>query len=482
MGCSSPAEPTLPPDIPHIDGAQIERWYLRQRDSEVAIAGFSGALDGRVVPTVRIAGDELELRADSNGRFSAVYPGRHAIAQVTFPSGEVVDFRSKTADFSRRSSIQPAVGFSGAVPNDLLLVTDTIGVVVRSGDQAVSRFSTRDGLLDGVRLPSIVENGREVLAGAFNAAVLRSDPLTVVVSAFRQDRVYVVDLDSGTVPRVLESREPISLQPPAVLSRSLDVDGDGTQESELTEMVMTAPQAVAVLDGWIFVAFSGFLAPRRGTLPPVFGPGFIAAWRTDTLDVRPVIARLPFDNPQYIQKLGDNIVVVCSGALDPLGTEVSVGSDGGIVTFEPESGTAQALARLGRFAPSSAVRVSDGTAWVGSLVRPELVRIDSQGEVIERLSIASHGDVTSIFRLVDLRGDLVGVPSFNDDRMDILDGLRGVLNPEPFEGGIQVGAGPPVLEGLHIVAQVPEHGLRLYALLGLSERIVPIDLAAYLGP
>ncbi len=64
--------------------------------------------------------------------------------------------------------------------------------------------------------------------------------------------------------------------------------------------------------------------------------------------------------------------------------------------------------------------------------------------------------VDSLFRMVDLGGGLLGVPSFNTDQLYIVDARRGMVSPPPFYAPLKVGAGPPVLDGLQVV--VPKAG------------------------
>jgi hypothetical protein len=136
------------------------------------------------------------------------------------------------------------------------------------------------------------------------------------------------------------------------------------------------------------------------------------------------------------------------------------------------------------FAPGSALFTAERMV-VASLAHPRIrmVGLDSTEDV------TLNGETTdSIFRLVDLGGGLVGVPSFNTDRLHILDARTGTLDPEPFFAPLAIGPGRPLFDGLQIVAARPGRrgveftGPDLFALTGQASELIPIELRKVLGP
>ena len=110
-------------------------------------------------------------------------------------------------------------------------------------------------------------------------------------------------------------------------------------------------------------------------------------------------------------------------------------------------------------------------------------------EQFERADAAANAvQRRACLTVVVIGGGLVGVPSFNTDRMHILDARTGAIDPEPFFAPLAVGPGRPLFDGLQIVAARPGRrgvdfrGPDLFALTGQASELIPIELRKVLGP
>jgi hypothetical protein len=69
-----------------------------------------------------------------------------------------------------------------------------------------------------------------------------------------------------------------------------------------------------------------------------------------------------------------------------------------------------------------------------------------------------------------------------------IDSTTGELDPAPFYSPLVVGRGPPISDGIALIARRPGRagvdfaGPDLFALSNLASRVVPIELEALLGP
>ncbi|MCK6552717.1 hypothetical protein L6R52_43240, partial [Myxococcota bacterium] len=355
-------------------------------------------------------------------------------------------------------------------------------------DNAVSVFDLERGLEGsmGVRLPETEDRCGRHVANPWFAAPL--DDTRVAVTAFGQGRVYVVELDHASIEHTLELAADVALEPPFTLPRAVDLDCDGVPESTVSRVRPRAPQGVAKVGARLVVAFSGFVEPRVGASAPVYVPSVLAIWDLDALDAPPSQHVLPALNAQEVRALDDHrVLVTMSGVLDPIGGAVAASTPGAVTIFDVEAASVERTWALDGFAPGTALVAADAL-WVGSLVHGAVraIALDT-GAVLTELTLSSD-DVDSVMRLVELPGGLVGAPSFNGDRLFVVDPVRRVLSPPPFFGPLVIGPGRPIFDGLQVVARRPGTsgvdfcGPELFALSGLASRVVPIELRRILGP
>jgi hypothetical protein len=241
---------------------------------------------------------------------------------------------------------------------------------------------------------------------------------------------------------------------------------------------------VLVANGRIYAGFTGVLSARTANTGPVQLPAVLVSWSADDFAAAPAAWVLPFHSPQELRALDDGrILVVMSGILDPRGERVDVRTPSGLVTLDPMAGALGAPIELGDFGAGTAI-AHGPDFWVGSLSRPIVRRLGAQ----PRDFVLNDDAVDSVFRMVELDCGLLAVPSFNSDRLHVIDLDRGELDPLPFAGPIPVGPGRPLFEGLQIVARRPGKsgvdfvGPDLYVLSGLTGRITPVETRKLLGP
>ena len=491
-----PPEPRIQADGP---GRHEVMYAVRSPSGAVLVGGLDGAAPAGSTVEVRAADGAalVEASADDDGRFLAEVdaPDFDAL-MVTVAGGSPVAFTVRDPEAARRAAVHAAVGGAGGVPNDLKIFgSDQAAVLIRSGDDAISEFDLQSGLsIDrGVRLPEVEQGGATVAANPWFVDAIDDRGRTVAVTAFGQGRVYIVDLDSLTVSRTLEARSPVVLDAPFVLSRPLDVDGDGNPETNVRRFSALAPQGVARVGSHLAVAFSGFAAARRGPdQGPVYLPAVVALWSLADLDAPPRYVVLPFLNPQEIRAVGpDTALVTLSGVIDTVGAETLVSTPSGVVEIDVSAAAVRRQWSLGTLGAGSTLS-RGGALWISSLVRPEVVQIDlasaTSTPTPTRTLTLNDDRVDSVFRLIELPGGLLGAPSFNTDTLHIIDPRSGALDPPPFYGPIRVGPGRPVFDGLQIVARRPGRagvdfvGPDLYCLAGVASRVIPVELRKILGP
>jgi hypothetical protein len=444
-----------------------------------------GGLDGAAPPGAEVVlqdggGREIgRTVADPHGRFELRAPAAAGERRTLVVGQEAQVFSVREPASARRAVVRPAIGSAGGVPNDLLIL-DRVGapqgVLVRSGDHAVS-FLGDGGLADssGVRL---ADRSNPWFVAALDAR-------RVAVTNFGRHTVAVIDLDSASVEREL-TVGPVSLAAPFTLARPIDLDGDGVEEATITRFSPRAPQGIASAGGRLFVAFAGFVAPRSGAEPPVWVPSVLADWDLGDLDAPPRVTVLPAIDAQEVRiDAAGRVVVVQSGAIDFAGGEVRATSPGGLAIYDPAGGRIEEQIPLGDFVPASALAF-EGRYWVSSLARAEVIAVGAGG--IERRIALNDDPVDSVFRLTALPGGWIGAPSFNGDRLHLIDPRTGMVDPLPFGGPIQIGPGRPIFDGLSLVARRPGRagvdfqGPDLWALAGVASRITPLELRRVLGP
>jgi hypothetical protein len=475
--CASPAdvEPgatctSIEPAISAVSGMRPELLYAVYDPSSDAV--LTGALFGGLDPgAMLVEGDAEE---------GAVLLGP--------PGAPGLKYRVREAHLARSEAVCAPIGGAGATPNDLVIagpVEAPYGVVARSGDNAVSAFDLGAGLdagLPGVRLPELEDACGRRAANPWFVAPLGGD--RVAVSAFGQARVYLLDMKRGEIEHTLELGGEVALDPPLEVAKEIDADCDGTREKNISRYRPRTPQALAIAGSFLVAGYTNFYSAR----PAVYLPGLLATWTVTDLSARPRLLKLPGYNPQEIRALDERrVLVVCSGALEQGGASIAAITPGFVFIADVEQGIIEQSFELGDFAPGTALVAGD-TLWVGSLVRPRLRAISLRTGLVERELSLNDEEVDGIFRMIELPGGLIGVPSFNTDRLHVLDPHTGVLAPPPYLGSLVLGPGRPIFDGLAILARRPGRagidfvGPDLFALSTIASRVTPIELRKVLGP
>lgn len=496
MACGEVTAPAPDARLPMLEGAALELMYFTLGpDGITRFGGLAGAIED---PSLGFrfrtsSGLVVPLSPDASGAFEAEL-GEDAESSGTLERGEesLRGFERRSAAEACRVAVWPSVGGAGSVPNDLVFAG--VGeqarlVLVRSGDHAVSIFDRELGLETelGLRLPERSSTSGPVGAQPWFAAPL-DDGERVAVTAFLQDTTYLIHLPTLRIEAELQADGRLRLESPLTLPYAIDLEGDGTVVTEIDAFRPRRPQGVLAVGDQIFVAYSGFVAPRLGpSRAPVYLPGVLARFSVRAPEGPPRLLILPLHNPQSIgfDAARGHLLVTASGVLDA-NPQVRAVSEGGVIVIEPREMSVVETHLLGDFAPGSAL-VMAGGIWVASLSRPEVLRVSIDGEPSERFRLNDE-EVDSIFRLIELPGGLIGAPSFNTDRLHLIDAGRRQLNPAPFFAPLEVGPGRPIFDGLQIVARRPGRlgvdfvGPDLFALSGLASRVVPIELRKVLGP
>lgn len=459
--------------IQAVTGMRPERMYYARSGAGAVLGGFDGALEapGRIVSSGGVL--LAEVVPDPHGRFLLDVPPSDRITVEA--EGGSIELRLRDPSEARGAAVacRPLTG-AGDTPNDLLIggtPSDPYGVLVRSGDGGVNAIDLAGGLEDGVRIEG----------SPFMAAVVGGASRRIGVTDFRNGTVHVVDLDARRIERTLGPPPPVTLDAPHALPAPYDVDRDGVEETTVSRFTPSTPQALVVASDKIVVGYVSFLSSS----PAIFLPGVIAVWTASDLDRPPRTVVLPFPNPQEVRLLEDGrVLVVCSGTLD-IG-DLGSPSEGGLVFFDPTSESIESTIPLRDFLPGTAILAADRLI-VGSLGRAEIRVMGTDGSAPVPIRLNEEA-VDTVYRMVALDGGLVAVPSFNTDRLHILDARTGILDPAPFFGPLEVGPGRPIFDGLQVVARRPGRpgvdftGPDLYALRGVASEVVAIELRKLLGP
>ncbi|MFO0729116.1 MAG: hypothetical protein U1E65_35375 [Myxococcota bacterium] len=486
--CSSDPGGACPPvnlegrRLPERADLALERVYAVARGPMLAeVGGLSGALS----PGAGLKVGGRALTADAHGRFQVQLEAAVGDA-VSIQTDARPDLETaltvRDATVARAAMVSPRWGGAGSAPNDLAFAGDRL-LLVRSGDAALSALPLGHGADDcgqGLRFSS---NGA-VAADPWFVAV---DGGRAFVSDFRLDRVVEVELDSMSTTISFQDPRPLLLDQAWTLACPSDIDGDGAQETEVQAFTPRAPQALAVLGGRLFVGMTGFHRARNGDCPPVFLPSVLLSYAADQPEEPPLRLRLPLQNPQEIRVgAGGVLIVVCSGELDQGSGAPRPETDGGLVYVDPVRLEVLRTVPLGRFAPGSVLE-AEGRSFVSSLVKAEVVALSASGSEDARFHLNSEA-VDSIFRLVEGPGGLILAPSFDSDRLHVIDPVLLVQDGAPFFGPIPLGPGRPLFSGLQILARRPGRpgldfvGPDYVALLGIASELVAIDTLKVLGP
>lgn len=491
--CTETTDPGLEPAVPPLACGRPEVMYATVGPEGGRFGGLDGALEPGTQAMLRSGdGEVAALEADAEGRFEVRHAAEVGQTLTLEACGASVDFVVRDPDVARAAAVRSSLGGVGAVPNDLIMVGGPEGhaVVVRSGDNAVSTVGWRDGIEEGprgVRLPEVDGAEGPVFANPWLATSLTEVGDRVAVTAWAQGRVYIVNLTSGAVEQTLAGPGPITLDAPFILTEPFDVDGDGAEETEVSRFTPSHPQPVAVVQGRLLVAYASILRVDRGAAGgQVALPAVVASYDLHDLSAAPVIRALHVLNPQELRADGrGGALLTCSGLfrIDGL-TPVTPGA---VLRLDPTTLATLGEIPLPEFLPTTSIEAA-GRVWVGSLAAARVLAFEwSWTQERARVDVEGEG-VDSIFRLFELPGGLLGVPSFNTDRLHVLDPRTGALNPAPFFAPLQIGPGGTIFSGLQIVARRPGRagvdfvGPDLMALSGLSASVTPVELRKVLGP
>lgn len=482
--CTDPPLTVGEGPIPDAPGLHLECVTAVVIDGAAQVIGLDGAaLGGAAVSLTDASGGALaSATADVNGRFHAPLAAQVGDTIGLSNGGEIYPLRVRDAQSALAVAHPPYEGGAGSTPNDLLVMADGRAVLVRSGDDALVVFDVGEGPAAGrgIRLPE----GAVPANPWFVAAV---DAGRVAVTAQGRSLVYLVDLDSGLVTDTVRAPAPLPLDAPFALPRPLDVDGDGTPETSITAAPARAPQGLAVSGDRLVVAYSGFLAGPSGGRPAVFGPGLIASWSLADPSAPPVVVRTPALNPQEVHARPDGTVLVTqSGAIDFAADGRVLTSSGAVSQLDATTLATVRSWTLGDFGPSSAV-LTDDALWVTSLKQGQVRAISLDGGPPTTLVLNAEA-IESVFRWVELPCGLLGAPSFDTDRLHVIDPRTRALDPPPFTAPLVLGPGRPLIDGLNVVARRPGRagldfvGPDLFALANVASRVTPVELRRILGP
>jgi hypothetical protein len=484
MAC---AAEKLPEFEPRIDG--LELLYAISRTDESVVGGLRDAVPSLAVIVVRSSTGAVLVKtiADKHGRFHSSLP-KTARSPVSIQVNEAaaVEFRIRDFEAASTDAVGIPINGLGHIPNDLVVLSNgTFGqaIVVRSGDNAISKIDLQTTRSRGVRLPELMSNdGRLRPANPWFVKALSQDQ--VFVTAFGQDRVFLVDMARESVIETMALTESVILPEAHVLSREIDINRDGVLDHEVKQFKPRGAQALFVTDEQLVVAFSGFVSPRLDAdRAAVYLPSVLAFWSLDNLSASPKYLVLPQRNAQEISLSHDgDLLVSCSGVIESVGGVLQATSESSVVKIDARTRTITETINLGGFGASSTVDI-DGHRWTSSLLRAQLQNIDSR-QIVE----LNQEPVDSVFRLLVLPGKLFAAPSFNTDRVHIIDAYTGELQPAPFYAPFVVGPGRPIFDGAQIIARRPGRagvdfvGPDLFVLAGIASRLVPIETRKLLGP
>ncbi len=477
--------------MPTVEGAQAWLMYATQGPEGGRFGGLQGALTVDATLMTDSGMILSELRPDALGQFSVAHDVPAGGQLKLRVGGQEVAFRVRAAEVALKAAVHAPVGGVGAVPNDLIPLgsgEESYALVVRSGDNAVSPVDWQDGLRErgGVRLPSVPGVFGALAAGPWMSTALDAVGERVAVSASLQGSIYILNISKGTIETTLQLDSDVVLDAPFMLPAPFDVDGDGTNDSSVFRFRPTTPQPLAVMQGRLLVAYASVLRADLGNnRPQIVLPAVVASFDLANLDAPPVLRVLPRLNPQEIRPSDGGALVTCSGTFRIQGVQAV--SPGAVFLLDPI--TLQTLQQrdFDEFLPTTAIELQ-GRVWVGSLGRSWVESFDWADPESRTQIPFSQDEVASVFRLLGLAGGLLGVPSFNSDRIHIIDPRTSALNPEPFYGPLQVGPGGLIFDGLQIVARRPGRagldfvGPDLLVLSGVASRLTPVELRKILGP
>lgn len=483
-------------DIAFPEGVNATRILVGRDDAAVTISGLANAVPSNVdVLAVDDDGGELASTAsDDDGRFTLSFDTDETLVRLTLSVADATagPFRVRDGAAARSCAIGTAIP-TGTAANDVV-VERCDGVPVAA--VPVSTDSALDAIALATEAPAFNDVGFPLDADGRGGSPWHvasgPTPGVVAVSLRDQNSVVLVDLCEGRVLATARSDVPplVAVDPPVSLSLPFDVDGDGVADATVSEMLLRAPQGVAVSGNKIVVTFTNFLEAANGDVElQRLGPGVAVLYTIDDIENPSALTEsarleLPFQNPQALVAAPDGRVWV--SATGPLALDdgrcCTGGGESGLVAIDVGGERIDHVLRLTPFVPASPA-FAGGDVVVGSLVRPE-VRIGpasaNDGSAFASLALGDINVVESVFEIAIAPNGLAFAAVYGDDALWAIDVERRAFAPPPLDFPLVFGPGETNFRGL-IAVDFDANG-RGAAVLNLSAEVRPIDLRQVVGP
>lgn len=500
-GC--PAPPPVPtPECTFVDGAnapenvELIRILVAREGAKVSVTGLSSSVPPLAEVEAIDETDESRATTTSadDGRFTLSFDADAGLERLTLlVDGERTGpFRVRDGSAARNCAIGSAIP-TGTAANDVVMSRcgeTPVAAVPVSTDSALDAvaIATQAAPLSDVGFP-LDDDGR----GGSPWHVASGPTAGIVAVSLRdQNAVALVDICEGRVLATARSDVPplITVDPPVTLSLPFDVDGDNSADATVREMLLRAPQGVAVSGDKVVVTFTNFLEAATGDVEVQrLGPGIAVIYTIDDVDnptnlIESARLNLPFKNPQSLVAAPDGRV--WASATGPLALQdgrcCTGGGESGLVAIDANAERIDHVMELTPFVPASPAFVGDDVV-VGSLVRAE-VRIGPANATtlaaLDSLPLGELDVVESVFEVAVAPNGLAFAAVYGDDALWAIDVGRRTIAPPPLDFPLVFGPGAPNFRGL-IAADFDENG-RGAAVLNLSAEVRPIDLRQVMGP
>lgn len=234
------------------------------------------------------------------------------------------------------TSTGPTIIPTGTTPNAV--------APVRCGDSERALVAASgEATVDRVPLPALTTgDGDAVFLGTGTAPwdVVGVGKGLAVVSLSGARRLALIDACDGGLVQLLQAPTTlVDVAPPITLQSPRDVDGDGTAETTVTQMLPTMPQGLAAVGDEVFVVWANVLQFAVGDQPMRTGPGLLMhlSLVDDQLEVRGQLP-LPCENSGAVTATRDAergvVVVSCTGRFRQSRSGHVRDGDGGIVVVD----------------------------------------------------------------------------------------------------------------------------------------------------
>jgi len=499
--CEPEQEP--PPAVP---GGPVSWSHIAvgSDQGQIRVRGFDAAAPTGSTVEVSVAGASCgSVEADARGRFELrCGAGESVEIQVTGAGLEGIEklsFAVHDMAAARAQAVNQRLTQTGAIPNHIVMPAAFAGaedarlLLVNSGDGSVDSLSLADGTRAGdpCSLPPREIQGNSVPAQPFAVEALGE---LAAVTRFGHSGVSLFDIDSGAVIDSIDGQQAGPLPQPFNPPTPVDGDGDGSPEASVSALLPRSFEGLAAVGERLFVCAANLL---QAGVPPIYGPGMVLIYDWDASSLRPAATDHLFTallNPQVAVAAGELVAVVETGVLGLGAGGWEAQSDGGVELFDAATLEQVAVLNLGRSAPGSAVLSADGSAlYVGSLLRPELYKIDLSARTVLRgpdspIRLFESAEVQSIFSLVAHPMGLIFASSFNTDQVYAVDVVNEAVSPWPFSAPFAAGEGGQAFAGAHALALRPGRngvdfrGADIAVLMSLAARLATIDTRHLMGP